>query len=936
MAVEYSVTGLPEGLEFDPATRRVTGKPTGISDPNAGFTFTYKAVDDFGRTDSIPITVTTFISSITLPAQEDIVVNYSQPSPDRTHTLTLPSVLNSPPIAEITNLPAWARFDSARLQLTILETFSEQTLEFNYRVTDAASLVAEEKFNVTTRPDTRKVYNLDDIEVGRGQTVMMTLTDYGQDFIHEVTTSPELDWITFDQTTKVLSIDMPADFDESVAITLTYKITDLTGESRTITAMVGARIHLPAMFSNQSSDIDIPLSFVLPEATGGIGAKTYTVTGLPAGLTFDPASRTVSGTPTAAGSFMITYSVADADGFTDILSFDIDIGEQRFTLVDPDDISITLGDQPHTVTLPEAGDVVTTDAITYAVVGLPSGASFNASTRVLSVTGITTVGDPIDLTYEATDGTYTITRTFTLTLAYSFTLPEVDDLQYLISALPTTTTLPAVENLVTTDAITYKLAGLPSWAIFNPTTRVLSIPARGGVTAPVELTYSATIGSYSVSQALNFSVVNPFTLAPINDITTESPGTVTLPEVENVVGSPSVVYSVAGLPNGITFDPATRVLTLATGTTASAVEITYTATAGSFSLSQSFDLTATIGVTFTLPTTNPIEVQSPTTVTLPEASDVTAVDPITYSLAGLPTGATFDSATRVITFPRGTQGSSTLRYTLTDGGYTITRSIRLVVTLTPTFTLAEIPDMDVMSPTTITLPAAQNIMTADTITYSLGLSGTTIGYGFDPNTRVITIPRGSRTSGSTFSYRASDGIFSITREFRIVVTTVPTFVLPEIADVRYLLTDLPTSFTLPAATGVQSGETVTYSLTGLPSGVTFNPTTRLVSVAATTQRSFDTLTYTATDSDGSYSVDREFKLFRGDIEVLTFDVSDVNIVDRSQAQGTVNLASSLTIPSRVGGGTVDRIYVGRSTRIRRPYQQPYTCLLYTSPSPRDS
>lgn len=54
---------------------------------------------------------------------------------------------------------------------------------------------------------------------------------------------------------------------------------------------------------------------VLPEATGGDGDFTYALTSDPpglAGLVFDPASRTLSGTPTANGEYVFTYR-ADSD-----------------------------------------------------------------------------------------------------------------------------------------------------------------------------------------------------------------------------------------------------------------------------------------------------------------------------------------------------------------------------------------------------------------------------------------------------------------------------------------------------------------------------------------------------------------------------------------------------------------------------------------------
>ena len=67
------------------------------------------------------------------------------------------------------------------------------------------------------------------------------------------------------------------------------------------------------------------VSLVLPEATGGDTETAesgfgvvrfpyyYLVTGLPEGLVFDPATRTISGTPLQTGAFDVTYTADDAD-----------------------------------------------------------------------------------------------------------------------------------------------------------------------------------------------------------------------------------------------------------------------------------------------------------------------------------------------------------------------------------------------------------------------------------------------------------------------------------------------------------------------------------------------------------------------------------------------------------------------------------------------
>ena len=66
-------------------------------------------------------------------------------------------------------------------------------------------------------------------------------------------------------------------------------------------------------------------SLVLPAASGGDGTLTYTLTpGIP-GLTFDAATRRLTGTPTDAGTWNVTYTATDTDGDTDSLRFAVTV-----------------------------------------------------------------------------------------------------------------------------------------------------------------------------------------------------------------------------------------------------------------------------------------------------------------------------------------------------------------------------------------------------------------------------------------------------------------------------------------------------------------------------------------------------------------------------------------------------------------------------------
>ncbi|MDE0449628.1 MAG: putative Ig domain-containing protein [Spirochaetaceae bacterium] len=63
---------------------------------------------------------------------------------------------------------------------------------------------------------------------------------------------------------------------------------------------------------------------VLPAATGGSGTLRYSLEpSVPPGLEFDAVERTLTGTPTTAGTYPMTYVVRDANGRTDEISFAI-------------------------------------------------------------------------------------------------------------------------------------------------------------------------------------------------------------------------------------------------------------------------------------------------------------------------------------------------------------------------------------------------------------------------------------------------------------------------------------------------------------------------------------------------------------------------------------------------------------------------------------
>ena len=82
----------------------------------------------------------------------------------------------------------------------------------------------------------------------------------------------------------------------------------------------------------------VPSGLILPEAKGGTPPYTYTCAGRPGGVSFNATTRALSGTPSAAGNFTLTYGVEDSS--TPALSASRSINWSVLNLIGTDAIAL--------------------------------------------------------------------------------------------------------------------------------------------------------------------------------------------------------------------------------------------------------------------------------------------------------------------------------------------------------------------------------------------------------------------------------------------------------------------------------------------------------------------------------------------------------------------------------------------------------------------
>jgi hypothetical protein len=109
-------------------------------------------------------------------------------------------------------------------------------------------------------------------------------------------------------------------------------------------------------------------------ASGGAAPYTWTLTGLPAGVTASSAG-VLSGAPTTAGNYTVKASVVDAAGMTAAQSYQITVAPPPLVITTASAPSATVG-TPYTVNLVATGGVA---PYTWTATGLPAGLAISTA-----------------------------------------------------------------------------------------------------------------------------------------------------------------------------------------------------------------------------------------------------------------------------------------------------------------------------------------------------------------------------------------------------------------------------------------------------------------------------------------------------------------------------------------------------------------------------
>jgi uncharacterized protein YhjY with autotransporter beta-barrel domain len=331
--LSYAVSpSLPSGLSFSTTTGQVSGTPT-VARALTTYTVTVTDANSATAAATFELTVNAAVTATQAVASTVLTVNHAATSftpvtaSGGTGTLTY---------GVAPALPNGLTLDASTGAVTGTPTIARTAASYTVTVTDANSATATASFNLTVNGSVTAVQAVAStvLTLNKVATAFTPVTASGGTGTLSYAVVPALPaGLAFNTATGAITGTPTALF---AATTFTVTVTDGNGASAS--AGFSLTVAPPTLTFTQTTLPDAVLGTVYRQtlvASGGTAPYQYAVaTGsLPAGVTLDPSTGVLSGTPTAAGSNSFTILATDAHGVTGSLTYTVVVTEPAVTAV---------------------------------------------------------------------------------------------------------------------------------------------------------------------------------------------------------------------------------------------------------------------------------------------------------------------------------------------------------------------------------------------------------------------------------------------------------------------------------------------------------------------------------------------------------------------------------------------------------------------------
>ncbi len=847
---------LPAGLTLNPSTGQIIGTPTG--NMTGPINFTVKVTDSEQPTAASA----TSALSITITAPPLSVVTSSLPNGVAQSGYAGATLQATGGVSPYTwsvttgSLPAGLSLNSSTGAISGTPTTSGMTT-FTVTATDSeipAPLTATKQLSITINPQlTVTTSTLAAAVVGTAYNQSVAATGGITPYTWAVTTGSLPAGLSLNASTGAITGTPTGP--QVGAINFTVTATDSESPTKTASANLSITVSAPPLSVTTSSLAGGTLGTAYSAtvaATGGITPYTWSVSvgALPAGLTLNPGTGQITGTPTGnmTGSINFTVKVTDAEqpagSATAPLSITITAPPLSVTT---SSLAVGVVASAYSASLQATGGVspyswsVTTGT-------LPAGLSLNSSTG--AITGSPTTAGTSNFTVTATDSETPTPQTATKNLSITIN-PQLTVTTSSLAAAAVGTaynqTLAATGG-ITPYTWTVTTGSLPAGLSLNASTGAITGTPTGPQVGAINFTVTAT-DSESPTKTANANLSITVSAPPLS-VTTSSLaggtlGTAYSATVAATGGITPYTWSVSAgsLPTGLSLNTSTGAITgTPTGSVTGPINFTVKVTDAELPAGSA---TAALSITIAAAPLSVVTSSLPNGVAqsvYPGASlqGAGGVSPYTWSVTtgSLPAGLSLNPSTGAISGTPTTAGITTFTVTITDSETPTaqTATKQLSVTVNPKLAVTTGSLMWGI------IGAAYNQTMAATggltpYTWSISSGSLPGGLSLNSSTGAIT---GTPTSAGTFNFTAkvtdsetptqsATANLSITVNAQLVIQTSS---LPQgVINVAY------SGATLQATGGVTP---YTWSYTGnLPPGLTLNTSTGAISGTPTSTGTFN-------------------------------------------------------------------------------------------------